>query len=164
MNILNVDNLAITLMRDYHKETLSVRPNIYLNYQPVVQTDVPTYRTVSLTKKDPNCYIKLEKRDLWVYEEGDKLVFKPLHQDNWSLCTGSCSSSIKQPQVFFIEYVEEPMFVLYKNVAMGDPNVLYLEYVEVNNYIYMHWVSGFTYATKFTFTEYKLNYNSAQQI
>lgn len=163
MITININNLSITLMRDYKKEFFNIPQSCYLNFSPIAEPNVYTYKTILLNKKDPLCYIKHKTKDLWVYEENDgKLVFKQIHVNNRSLCTdvtNKCSTMMEQPKVFWIEYVEEPVFVLYKTFGPGVEKVAYLEYVEINNSIYMHWVYDFTYATKFSFTEFNLDWS-----
>ena len=147
--MLNINNISITLMRDFEKEYFNLPNNTYLNYSPVTNIDDYTYKTISLNKKDTLCYIKHKTKELWIYEEDNKLIFKPLQKSN-------LYTLYKQPTVFFIEYVVEPVFFIYKPLGIGNPNILYLNYND--NSVLLKWVNTYENATKFMFSELNLEW------
>lgn len=147
--MLNINNISIKLMRDFEKEYFDLPNNTYLNYSPIAPIATSTYKTISPNKKDTLCYIKHTTKELWIYEEDNKLIFKPLQKSN-------LFTKYVQPCVFFLEYIVEPVFFIYKPLGIGKPNVAYLYYND--NSVILKWVDTFDQATKFMFSELNLEW------
>lgn len=152
--MVDINQINITLMRDFRKEYFNLPPNVYLEFSPVMSLNTHEYPVIDPNRKDPTCYIKHKYKDLWVYEENNNLIFKPLQKDIRSF------GKYVPPKVFFLEYIEEPIFFIYKPLGFGVPKISYLYYIEISNKIYITWVDYFDDATKFKFTEINLDWTA----
>lgn len=125
---MEIDFSSIKLLRDYKLEPNILSPSTYYNFSPVLKPGYH-YREINLFRKDPVCYIKHKTQDLWIYMIKGKLYFTRLIRNvNGFTC-------YKHPQVFFIEYLDHPRFMLY--IQPHNTKTLFLVYKETSNSIYL---------------------------
>lgn len=128
--IYNVDKIKIQFMLDY-KDDIYWIPQTYLNYSPVLKPNTPSLRTISIEKKHPVCYVKLD--DQWVYYIDNKLFFSPLIKDPKQLY-GFIPNRI--PCVFYVGYIDDDgLFFLYINTKFGTKNFLFFTYNDTTKQI-----------------------------
>lgn len=128
--IYDVDKIKIQFMLDYKKDSYWIPQTSYLNYSPVLQPNTYSLRTISIEKKHPVCYVKLENK--WIYNINNKLVFSTLIPDTKNIYG---FIPVRIPCVFFIAYVNDNnvmntnnLFFLYINTKFGTKNFEYLTY------------------------------------
>lgn len=148
---MDVNNLSILFIRDYRPEYFNVSSTAYLNYHPFVELNKPIYKTIHLAKKDALCYIKMKNTEQFVYEKGGKFSFRYLQRDK----TGF--QDYEPPQPFYLDYLEEPTFILYNHVGVGIQAFNYLIYGERDGKIYMKWTRDSNNATVFKYDDYETN-------
>jgi hypothetical protein len=143
LDILDINNLSFIMMISYKKESFDIPQTCYLDYSPVSNPS-SSYRTIQPSRQDPLCYIKSLHNDEWLYESPtNTLKFMPLQQYY------SGFIYYKPPAVFYIDYLANNEFVLYKNESFGNQLVLYIRYDPANNSF--SWVSDKQFATKFKY-------------
>jgi hypothetical protein len=156
---IDIARISIILVRDYAPDRLTLSKSMPLPFSPFIEQDAYSYKTIDLTKSEPLTYIKHRYKDLWLYIENGKPIFKPLQRD-WSGFT-----TYKPPTYFWIDYLEFPSFILYQQPIYGDKNIKYLIYSEAyytdlktgkpdvfNPAIYMGWAKNPLVASRFSFT------------
>ena len=126
--IFNVDKIKLQFMLDYKEEAYWIPQSTYLNYSPVLEPEKYKLRTISIEKKYPLCYIKID--DKWAYWIDNKLSMLPLIKDNKQIYG---FTKYRIPCVFFIEYLTDELFFLYINTQFGASSFLYLVYDGNNN-------------------------------
>jgi hypothetical protein len=148
-NTYSVNDIQIEFVKDYKLQYNEIYTNMTYSYAPLLNTD-GVYPVVEFTRKDPNGYIKLKGKDLFLHQRGDQLFFDIIRDGLFSA---------RQPLVLFFEYVREGEFIIYtlagpqlnalmKTVNDGVSNVKYLHYAEKNGKIFMNWQSNVNNATK----------------
>jgi len=151
MAYININKINIILLRDYKEEFFDISPACYLNFDPIEEPGKCKYIVIKPHLQDSLCYIKHKKKDNWIYEENEKLLFKPLQEDKNGFVI------YKPPVVFWIWYLEHPTFILYKYIAYGNPNLLYLVYSENNGNIQLLWTTNQYKASIFIYEEIEWN-------
>ncbi len=143
--MISIESLPILLLKDYRQEYFTLPKSQGSNFAPVINIDTYSFPAVSLIKKDPLCYIKHKTKDLWLYENKDgSLEFKHLQRDYEGFAT------FKQPTFFFIDYLEEPTFILYRPVKYGVNYFLFLVCdLGPGNNMDLYWADKAQYATRF---------------
>jgi len=152
MSTYQVQNINIEFLKDYNKESNSIQNNKYYNFQ-LLENNQDTYQPVEFTKKDPLGYLKIKNYDLWLYENDKSGYIDYIHYGYYSTI---------QPLVLWFDYIQETQFLVYKIIGYGiehimkttydkSSNVLYLNYEEINNKIYIKWVIDKNLATKFIY-------------
>ena len=141
---MNADKLKIEFVRDYEKEYFIAPKTNYLNYYPWdTQYEEGVYPRVMFSKKEPMCIIKQKNKDLWLYNNINKFYFGKLK------CIKN-GFDILPPQLFWIEYIKDNTFILYKTVKFGITDKYYLVYRETGDKIYMNWTTNIRDATIFS--------------
>jgi len=153
---MDISKLGVVFYRDFEKEYFEAPKNAYLNYEPWdIKQKVGTFPKVHFNRKDPTCMMvykngpeKLnptEGKELWLYEKNNKFVFQELE------CIKN-GFDTKPPLIFWVEYLKEPTFILYKTVGFGITQKFFLVYKETNGYIYMGWTQDIKQATPFSYS------------
>ena len=118
-----IDDASIILLRDIYKENFKLTPNAYLPYSlTVYNIDKAGYSRLDLEKKDHICYIKHKHKDLWLYVINNKPVWRPLHAVHYN------KDKIKYPTVFWLYYLKESTFAIYKPFTYNSMEVNYIKY------------------------------------
>ncbi len=141
---MNIDRLSVEFYRGFEKEFFRPPKNSYLNYKPWdLKQRFGTYPKAMFQKKDPTCFIRLKNTDLWLYEKDNEFKFMKIHmkEDGFDL---------EQPLLFWVDYLKEPTFLLYKIVGFGIPRNYFLKYNERDGKIVMNWVTDMKNCTVFS--------------
>jgi len=158
---MDVNKLSVLFLRDYRREHFDVPVNAYLNYTPInVINKEGLYPVTEFARYDAVTLIKHKYKELWVYEDvKGNLFMAPLK------CNENGFAELV-PVQFYVEYLDEPSFVLYKQPKFGSGlKFRFLKYVEgpipsmnmgINgkrtgddNAIIMSWVDDVKKATPF---------------
>lgn len=156
---MDITRISTLLVRDYVPDRLTLPKTMGLPFAPFAEEDKYIYKTIDLTNSEPLTYLKHRYKDLWLYVENNKPVFKHL-QRNYNGFT-----DYKPPTFFWIEYLEFPSFVLYLQPEFGSSKkIYYLIYTEAyyhdkktgqpdkeNPVIYMGFTTEPMKATRFSF-------------
>lgn len=144
---MDINKLPFLMLRDYKKEEFNIPISSYLNYSPIKKPNTEEYNVIQPYRQDPLCYIRHVKKDLWVYEINKELKLLPLQRNRDGFVV------YKQPEVFYLDYLEHPMFILYKNVSFGNPKVVYLKYTPTTGLPKFEWVDNAAKGTRFLYPE-----------
>ena len=142
---MNINTLSIILVRDIYKEQFILSPGAYHPFSPAKHNLNDIYLQINHRRKDHLCYIKYKNKDLWLYEKNGKPVFLPLHCKKYGY-------DYDYPTVYWIEYIKEPTFIMYKPKGYNNPELYYLQYKEDNDKIIVSWEKDIKKATIFSFT------------
>lgn len=130
---MNNNNLPIKFIKNMYKETAVYPKTMYLEWAPFADDmEGPRDVETEFHKKDPLTYIKHKDKDLWLYDIEGKLKWAPLHCDKKGF-------TFKQPQPFWVEYLKEPTFFLYKIIGFGKTKKKYLSYKETDKGFQLVW-------------------------
>lgn len=148
LHMYKLDKAPFLLMRDIKPERFSLPPNSPFPFHPFVDLGSLNYRTISPAKKDPVTYVKLKDENLWLYENKDgTLRFNHLER----FYTGFVP--YKNPQVFWLNYIYEQTFIMYKPTGNTVASTKYVYYNDDNGTIVFKWVDNAYEATFFYFGE-----------
>jgi len=141
---MDIDKVSIILVRDIYKEQFLLSPNAYHPFSPAKHNLNDIYLKISNRRKDHMCYIKYKNKDMWLYEKNGKPKFLPLH------CKKN-GYDHHYPTVYWLEYLKEPTFVIYKPKGFNNPGIYYVKYKEDNEKIIIKWVKNINNSTIFSF-------------
>lgn len=129
--LYDVDKIKIQFMLDYHYDIFWIPQTSYLKYSPVLKPNTSSLRTISIEKKHPVCYVKLD--GTWAYYIDNKLFFSPLISDPKQLYG---FIPYRKPCVFYVGYVnDDGLFFLYINTKFGTKNFLFFIYNDATKQI-----------------------------
>ncbi len=151
---MDVNKVSVVFLRDYKREHFDVPVNAYLDYTPInVINKEGVYPVTEFSRYDAVTLIKHKYKELWAYEDRKgNLIMVPLS------CNGDGFAPFT-PVQFYVEYLDEPSFVLYKQPKFGSGlKFKFLKYEErpplvtsnnKGNIIVMSWVDDVKKATPF---------------
>ena len=132
-----IEDASIILIRDFRKEDFYILPNSYLPYSLTkYNIDKDGYSRLDFERKNHLCYIKHKHKDLWLYVIDNKPVWKPLHpvhynQDkiHYPRRYARRSEALPHyPTVFWLYYLKESTFAIYKPFTYNSMEVNYIKY------------------------------------
>jgi len=167
-NTYYISDMPVQFLRSHEKEYNEVFSNQYYNFDRLLNTD-GAYQLTEFTRKDPNTYVKLKDKDMWLYEDmkgvidgsGGAGIVTKLYFDKITMG----DYNYNQPLVLFIDYIREGEIVLYKllgynaermyrTIYDGYSNVVYIKYEQHGDKIKFSWVNDIQLATKFLYDKF----------
>lgn len=160
---LDISKISSLFLRSYNPKSFDLPPNTAFNFSPFVKLGTKTYAKTELWKAWPLTFMRHRFKDMWLYVEDNKPVFKTIQRD-WN-----GFAKYTPPQNFFIEYLEGPTFILYTEDHMeyGNSDIKFIVYSEMWHYdstgkpdtlnpiILVGFTTNSLKATRFSFNAYK---------
>lgn len=150
-NRYKISDLKIEFKKSFLKSYNDI-PNTqsYILYNLVPNTN-DIYLPTEISRYDSTTYIKLKDKDLWLHtDSNNNFFFDVIREEDFYY---------RQPLVVWFKYNKADEMVMYKYfgkglskindmVNEGISNIMYINYKQINNDIYMNWVYDINLATK----------------
>lgn len=150
-NRYKLSDLKIEFKKDF-KKSYNILQNTgsYTDYTLIPNTN-NIYLPTEIEKNDPVSYIKLKDKDLWLHmDDSNNFFFDKIRMGDYYY---------RKPLIVWFNYNKGDEMVMYKYFGKGLPhinetknegisNIMYINYKQVNNDIYMKWVYNINDATK----------------
>nr|QBK88568.1 MAG: hypothetical protein LCMiAC01_02450 [Mimivirus LCMiAC01] len=141
--MIHIDNTYISLVKDINREYSILSPNSYHPFSPAdPHMATGHYSKLNFRKKDNIGYIKHKYNNLWLFDTPTGPVFAPPQQGDYYKM---------YPGVYWIEYLNEYTFLIYKPLRYGDKRIFFLKYKHVKDEIHISWEKDLLNATIFTY-------------
>jgi len=150
-NRYKISDLKIEFKKSFLKSYNSIEnTQSYIEYNLIPNTN-DIYLPTEISKYDSVSYIKLKGKDLWLHtDSNNNFFFDKIRKEDFYY---------RQPLVVWFNYNKGDEMVMYKNFGKGlskinetknegISNIMYINYKQINNDIYMDWVYNINDATK----------------